>query len=68
MNIAVKVLAGGMTECSIDLEEGSTYSDVLANLKINPETVIVMVEGRPVPVDEVVSTHHLEILRVVSGG
>jgi sulfur carrier protein len=68
LKIAVKVLAGGVTESSIDIKEGSTYSDVLANLKINPETVIVMVDGRPVPVDEMVSIPHLEILRVVSGG
>jgi sulfur carrier protein ThiS len=68
LNIRVKVLAGGVTEKSIDIEHGSTYNDVLVCLKINPETVIVMVDSRPVPVDEIVSTDYLEILRVVSGG
>ena len=68
MKIQVKVLAGGVSEKSIDVEQGSTYYDVLACLKINPETVIVMVDSKPVPVDEMVSTDYLEILRVVSGG
>ncbi|TFH42724.1 MAG: MoaD/ThiS family protein [ANME-2 cluster archaeon] len=68
MKIRVKVLAGGVSEKSIDIEQGSTYYDVLACLKINPETVIIMVDHRPVPVDEMVSTDYLEILRVVSGG
>lgn len=68
MNIRVKILAGGITERSIDLEEGSTYKDVLTFLEINPETVIILVDGRPVPVDEAVYADHLEILRVVSGG
>jgi sulfur carrier protein len=68
LNIRIKVLAGGVTERSIDMEPGSTYNDVLACLKINPETVIVMVDNLPVPVDEIVSADYLEILRVVSGG
>ena len=68
MKIRVKVLAGGVSEKSIDVEQGSTYYDVLACLKINPETVIIMVDGRPVPMDEMVSADYLEILRVVSGG
>lgn len=68
MNIRVKILSGGITERSIDLDEGSTYGDILAELDINPETVIVMVDGSPVPVDEEVFTDHLEILRIVSGG
>ncbi|MBE0522838.1 MAG: MoaD/ThiS family protein [Methanosarcinales archaeon] len=68
MKIRVKVLAGGVNEKSIDVEQGSTYYDVLACLKINPETVIIMVDGRPVPMDEMVSADYLEILRVVSGG
>lgn len=64
----VKILAGSVSETSVDVEEGSTYSDILAGLGINPETVIVMVDGRPVPVDDTADTEYLEILRIVSGG
>lgn len=64
----VKILAAGISEKIIEVENGSTYNDILIRLKINPETVIVMAEGRPVPIDDVVSATQLEILRIVSGG
>ncbi len=41
---------------------------MLEQLELNPETVIVMVDGTPVPVDEVVSAGYLKVLRIVSGG
>ena len=68
MKVRVRVLAGGISEKSIDIENGSTYNDILAQLEINSETVITMVDGRPVPIDDVVSATQLEILRIVSGG
>ncbi|MCL7415510.1 MAG: MoaD/ThiS family protein [ANME-2 cluster archaeon] len=66
--VKVKVLSGAVFEQSMEVEGGSTYGDVLGELELNPETVIVMVDGIPVPVDEVVSAGYLEVLRIVSGG
>ncbi len=68
MQVRIKILAGDILEKTIEVEEGSTYSDILAELGINPETVVVMVEGRPVPIDDVVDSGRIDILRIVSRG
>lgn len=68
MMVRVRVLAGSISEHSLEVDDGSTYCDVLGQLELNPETVIVMVDGIPVPVDEVVCAVYLEVLRIVSGG
>lgn len=68
MQVGIKILAGGVLEKTIEVEEGSTYSEILAELGINPETVVVMVDGRPVPIDDIVDSSRIDILRIVSGG
>jgi sulfur carrier protein len=68
LQVGIKILAGGVLEKTIEVEEGSIYSDILAELGINPETVVVMVEGRPVPIDDIVDSSRIDILRIVSGG
>lgn len=68
MQVRIKILAGGVLEKTIEVEEGSTYSEILAELGINPETVVVMVDGRPVPIDDIVDSSRIDILRIVSGG
>lgn len=68
MIVNVKILAGGISERTVDLEDGGTFKDILVTLSLNPETVIPIVDGRPVPVDEVVSSDRLDILKIVSGG
>ncbi|KAF5419617.1 MAG: sulfur carrier protein [Candidatus Methanocomedens sp.] len=68
MQVGIKILAGGVLEKTIEVEEGSTYSDILAELGINPETVVVMVDGRPVPIDDIVDSSRIDILKIVSGG
>ncbi|MCD4816161.1 MAG: MoaD/ThiS family protein [Methanosarcinales archaeon] len=68
LQVRIKILAGGVLEKTIEVEEGSTYSDILAELGINPETVVVMVDGRPVPIDDIVDSSRIDILRIVSGG
>lgn len=68
MQVRIKILAGGVLEKTIEVEQGSTYSDILAKLEINPETVVVMVDGRPVPIDDVVDSGRIDILKIVSGG
>lgn len=68
MQVRIKILAGGVLEKTIEVEEGSIYSDILAELGINPETVVVMVDGRPVPIDDIVDSSRIDILRIVSGG
>lgn len=68
MQVRIKILSGGVLEKTIEVEQGSTYSDILAELGINPETVVVMVDSRPVPIDDVVDSSRIDILKIVSGG
>jgi sulfur carrier protein len=68
LQVRIKILAGGVLEKTIEVEEGTAYSDILAELGINPETVVVMVDGRPVPVDDIVDSSRIDILKIVSGG
>jgi sulfur carrier protein ThiS len=66
--IRVKITPGGSLDRSIEVDKGCTYNDILAVLMINPETVIIMVNDRPVPVDDEVSTDQVEIFSVTSRG
>jgi len=68
-DIVVKIRAEGLvSERRIDLEMGQTYEYLFEKLNINPETVVALVEGHPVPNDELVETRDVEIIRIVSSG
>ncbi|MGC9515716.1 hypothetical protein [Methanocrinis sp.] len=65
----VRILAdGSVSERSVDLKGGLTYEGLFELLKINPETVVALWEGHPVPADELVESGRLEIVRIVSSG
>ena len=67
MKVDVKIIASGVSERSMDIS-GGTYEDLLFELDINPETVVVIKEGHPVPIDCKVSSGKITIIRVASGG
>lgn len=68
-DLAVKIRAGGsVSERRINLEMGQTYEDLFEKLNINPETVVALVEGHPVPNDDLVETKEVEIVWIVSSG
>ncbi len=52
----------------IAVEEDSTYLDLLNIFNINPETVLILKNGKPVPIDDRVEEGEIKILRVISGG
>jgi len=53
----------------IELQTGSTVNDVLKKINLKPDTVIVMSNDKPVPVDEeVVDGQDFTIVQVSSGG
>jgi sulfur carrier protein ThiS len=65
----VKIRADGhVSERSIDLTRCLTYEGLFELLNINPETVVALVEGHPVPNDEQVKAGSVEIVRIVSSG
>lgn len=47
---------------------GQKYSEILESLGINPETVVVVKDGLPVPTDEVAEGGEIKVVRVISGG
>lgn len=53
----------------MQLEKGSTINDLLEKLDLQPDTVIVMNEGIPVPSDlKLDRDYKLGIVEVTSGG
>jgi thiamine biosynthesis protein ThiS len=60
------VIIGGK---KINVNRGSTVSDVLTAIKINPETVLVKKGKSLVPHDEILADGDaLELITVISGG
>lgn len=68
MNIKVKLLSGGVKEQNVEVSPDSTYEELLESLNIDPEIVLVFINGTPVPLDERVADGNVDILRVVTGG
>ncbi len=58
-----------MEDKEVDLPDDGNYYDLLASLKINPETVVIFRDGVPVPFDsKATGGSTIEVMRVVSGG
>lgn len=55
-------------EENVEILEGTTYSQLLEILEINPEMVVVIKDGLPLPMDERVEEGEIKIIRVISGG
>ncbi len=72
MKFKVKILTDKEEERRIEISNADTYENVLEKLKINPEEVIVLRNGKPVPEDEKIDVYKREIditiIGVVSGG
>jgi sulfur carrier protein ThiS len=53
----------------VDLTTGSTVNDLLKKLNLKPDTIIVMSNNTPVPIDDVLTDKQdLLIIQVSSGG
>lgn len=50
------------------LDGGWTYEELLRNIGINPETVVVLKDGGPVPFDDPIQKGEIMIIRVISSG
>ena len=67
LNVRIRA-EGSVSERRITLERGLTYEGLFLQLKINPETVVALDDGLPVPNDELVEPGDVEIVRIVSSG
>ncbi|MGZ4914173.1 MAG: MoaD/ThiS family protein [Halobacteriota archaeon] len=52
----------------ITVDEGSNYEQLVRELMLNPEEVLVFVNGVSVPSDEHVKPGEVRIVKIVSGG
>ena len=66
--IHIKIQAGDISEQIVEIDENTTYEDLLDRLKINQETVLVLSGGNAVPLDGTISSNEITILKVVTGG
>ena len=68
MNITV-ILSRTKEKRKLEFEKGLTVESVLKKLNIKPDTVIVMSNNHPIPIDdEIKEGQELTILQVSSGG
>jgi len=68
MQINVKMMKTGETK-KIILEKGSKVRDLLEKIKIKPDTIIVMSDNTPIPVDDTLTENQeILIIQVASGG
>ena len=56
------------TTMHINLPEPVTGTDVLKQLNLLPDTVIILVDGKPIPYTEEIKTSCIRIIQVASGG
>jgi sulfur carrier protein ThiS len=68
MKIKITMIPSNIKK-DIDMNTGSTVSDLLEKLNLKPDTVIVLHNSTPVPVDDVINDiKELKIVQVASGG
>ncbi|MCS7130503.1 MAG: MoaD/ThiS family protein [Archaeoglobaceae archaeon] len=59
----------GKKEEELEIEKDMRYSEILEKiLKINPETVILLRNSSPIPLDEFAEEGEIKVVRVISGG
>jgi sulfur carrier protein len=66
ISLKVKIVGGKISERNIEINPKETYEDLLKLLGINPETVVILSDSSPVPIDDVICPGEIEVIRVVS--
>lgn len=67
MKLKIIFVGFNKKEETVDIN-GQKYSEILDSLGINPETVVVVKDGTPVPTDDVAEGGEIKVIRVISGG
>ncbi|MEM4259127.1 MAG: MoaD/ThiS family protein [Candidatus Thermoplasmatota archaeon] len=68
MKIKITILPSNLKK-EVEITKDSTVSDLLKKMNIKPDTVIVLVDKKPVPIDDLIGdVQELELLQVASGG
>ena len=67
MDVTVRVAGEGETT-AVSVPEDGSYRAVLEAMDLHPQTAAVLVEDRPVPLDEPVSAEAVTVVRLITGG
>uniref|UniRef100_A0A7C2N618 MoaD/ThiS family protein n=1 Tax=Archaeoglobus fulgidus TaxID=2234 RepID=A0A7C2N618_ARCFL len=67
MKLKIKFVGFEIKETEVDVN-GQSYSEILESLGINPETVVIVRDNLPVPVDDIAEGGEVKVVRVISGG
>lgn len=65
--MAVEVTVAGEQSYEFNVTD-ETYAELLNEIGLSPQEVSVIVDGRPVPEDEVVDAEQITVLRLIQGG
>ncbi|MCC6027492.1 MAG: hypothetical protein DSO01_04090 [Archaeoglobi archaeon] len=68
MILKLKFIGFNRKEEILEIKERKRYFEILEELKINPETVVLIRDSTPVPVDDFAEEGEVTVLRVISGG
>ncbi|MEM0303451.1 MAG: MoaD/ThiS family protein [Archaeoglobaceae archaeon] len=69
MKIKFIFIGFGKREETLEINEKKRYSEILEEiLKINPETVVLVKDSMPVPIDDFAEEGEVTVIRVISGG
>ena len=66
--IEIKIFPDEPERKMLELPEGSTYEDLLDVLDINQELVVLLNDGKAVPIDDIIEKGTISILKAISGG
>jgi len=66
--IRVKIFPDNPDGQIISVPDDSTYEDLLNIMDINQELVILLNDGKAVPIDDIVVEGTVTILKAISGG
>lgn len=65
MAVTVDIVGGETHEVAV---ESGTYGDLLEAVGLSTQEAAVFVDDRPVPEDQSITTDHVRVVRLVSGG
>jgi sulfur carrier protein len=68
VRLKIKFIGFKEGDKTIDVVEGESYSHLMLRLGINPETVLVIKDSTPIPLDEKIEEGEITVMRVISGG
>ncbi|MEM1578503.1 MAG: MoaD/ThiS family protein [Archaeoglobaceae archaeon] len=68
MKLKLNFVGFSKKEEIIEVDGKKRYSDILEELGINPETVVLVRDSLPLPIDDFVEEGEVKVIRVISGG